>query len=200
MMDGAAAVLALWNDVSPEREAAYEAWHAQEHVPERLTVPGMLWARRYGHARPERLPRYLTLYGLRDAGVLDSAPYRRLLREPTPASAAMRPALQHVSRWVCELVDAAGSLGGAGLAVWTSLPDAASACETLAAIDARDRAVAGHLLGRRRHDAAPLPWLAAPQEGGVQGDWLLCVAFAADGVPAQAPPGAVIYRGLPVGG
>jgi hypothetical protein len=195
--DGAGALLALWNDVAPEVEPAYNEWHAREHVPERLTVPGFCWGRRYGHPSPPAMPRYLTLYGLRDAGVLDSEPYHRLLREPTPASAAMRPALRHVSRWVCEISDTGGT-ATEQIAVWTSLPDAASAREALAATRASG-VVAGHVLARRRIDADPLPWLAARQDHAIEGDWLLWVALAGGASEAALPAAAVVYRALPVG-
>ena len=89
MADAATALLALWNDVDPALEADYDDWHAREHVPERLTVPGMAWALRYRWIAGAAMPRYLTLYGLRDPAVLDGEPYQRLLREPTPASRRM---------------------------------------------------------------------------------------------------------------
>ena len=120
MHDGAGALLALWNDVVPDREPAYDEWHAREHVPERLTVPGILWGRRCGHPSPQALPCCFTLYGLRDAGVPDSEHCQRLLRQPTPASAAMRPALRQVSRWICDSVDAGGAPAGA--IVYRGLP------------------------------------------------------------------------------
>jgi hypothetical protein len=41
------AILALWNDYPAAMAEEYEAWHTFEHVPERLTVPGMRAARRY---------------------------------------------------------------------------------------------------------------------------------------------------------
>lgn len=180
MAEAASALLALWNDVDPARDAEYHAWHAVEHVPERLTVPGFLWARRYGRPRDGGLPPYLTLYGLRDAAVLDSVPYHRLLREPTPASRAMRPALTRLSRWVCALDVAADLDRGAQLAVWTS--------------DARPDGAAA-LLARRLPDAAPLPWLQPGQEDAVAGRWLRCLGVEA----AQAPAGATLYDRLPVG-
>jgi hypothetical protein len=43
----APAILALWNDYPSGLAEEYEAWHTFEHVPERLTVPGMRAARRY---------------------------------------------------------------------------------------------------------------------------------------------------------
>jgi hypothetical protein len=101
------ALLALWNDVDPTREAEYEDWHAREHVPERLTVPGMCWALRWvrceGPQAGPDAPRYLPLYAMRDAAVVDSDAYHRLLAHPTLASRAMRPALRRVARWICTL-------------------------------------------------------------------------------------------------
>lgn len=87
---GTGAVLALWNDVTPDVDAEYNTWHASEHVPERLTVPGMLWGRRYRRLCNSAAPRYLTIYGMRDAQVLESDAYRLLLSRPTPMSARMR--------------------------------------------------------------------------------------------------------------
>ena len=196
----AGAVLALWNDVAPEMRDDYEAWHANEHVPERLTVPGMLWGRRYLRQGAGAAPRYLTLYGMRDATVLESEAYRLLLARPTPASARMRPHLRDLSRWVCEVVQGRGRFGAAvagGLAVWTS--DAEDAARALA----RDHAAAGAgdlLLARRRFDAAPLPWLAGTQATTVDGRWLLAVGLPASDAagPRGEMAGATLYAGLPV--
>ena len=125
MAEKATALLALWNDVDPALDTQYNEWHAKEHVPERLTVPGILWAYRYGRSEADGTPRYLTLYGLRDAAVLDSEPYQRLLREPTPMSRTMRPALCNVSRWVCTLHELPSFEHRNGLAVWTTAGESA---------------------------------------------------------------------------
>jgi hypothetical protein len=197
----ATALLVLWNDVDAGMEAAYHDWHANEHVPERLTVPGILWGRRYADAQPEGRPRYLTLYGLRDTGVLDSAPYRRLLSHPTPASARMRPALRNLTRWVCTLHDDAPVLplpGDAPLALWT--------CEDEAAV----RAVQAGLRSAqaesrcwraaRLEDAAPLPWLTpghrSEPAAAPSGRWLIGAAWRHE-QPASTL-GARLYRPLPV--
>ena len=167
----ATALLALWNDVDPALDAVYNDWHAREHVPERCTVPGILWGWRYWRADASAMPRYLTLYGLRDAAVLDSAPYQRLLREPTPASARMRPALQNLSRWVCRLRVLQGIEACARLCVHTldaASPEAAPLVQT--------QSVGGSalLLAERLPDANPLPWLQGGQERAVRGDMLVC--------------------------
>jgi hypothetical protein len=184
----ATALLALWNGVTPELDADYNAWHAEEHVPERLTVPGILWARRYGAFWPQAGPRYLTLYGLRDAQVLAGDAYQRLLREPTPMSARMRPHLCHLSRWVCALRAPCGPPSGPGLQVQTLDAPPAQALEVVQA---------GALLAERLLDAAPLPWLQGGQEHAVHGHWLLARSLAER--PAAAVPGAMVYAALPIG-
>jgi hypothetical protein len=186
MPETAAALLALWNDVDPSVDAAYNDWHAREHVPERCTVPGILWGRRYGLVAGGGMPRYLTLYGLREPAVLDSAPYQRLLREPTPASRAMRPALCNVTRWVCGLIVDNATAGGKDLALRLLTGDGDPAHETLRS------GRTGHLLAQRIVDAAPLPWLSSSQDAGLLGDWLW-------GSTQAAPAAVPTYRRLPVG-
>jgi len=189
MAEAATALLALWNDVEPALDAAYNEWHAREHVPERLTVPGILWARRWGRSAAARMPRYLTLYGLRNPGVLDGEAYQRLLREPTPMSRRMRPALTNLSRWVCRLVEQ-GSLDEAShLAAWT-----------LGAEPADDGRAAGRLLAERMPHATALPWLQSGQTQPVEGAWLVCMPLDSARVrDPLGPPGAAVYARLPVG-
>jgi hypothetical protein len=197
MPEQATALLALWNDVDPALDAQYNAWHAGEHVPERLTVPGILWGRRYGRSAEEGSPRYLTLYGLRDADVLEGEPYQRLLREPTATSRTMRPALRNVSRWVCALHEQSGLDEGTHLLVWISADD------RLPASGDNDPPVHGlvahgRLLAQRLPEARPLPWLQAAQDQGIDGRWLVCVPV--DGVRSAGPiAGAGLYARLPVG-
>jgi hypothetical protein len=186
MPDAAATLLALWNDVDPLREAEYNEWHAREHVPERLTVPGMLWALRYGRAGVGTMPRYPTLYGLRDTHVLDSAEYRRLLADPTPASRSMRPALRNIARWVCMLEVEQGIARFQRLDVRTALQRTTPAATTSAAL----------LVATRIADAANLPWLAGGQAQLVEGDHLMALAH-----DAEHPPwgDGVAYARLPAG-
>lgn len=170
-------LLALWNDVEPSFEAEYNDWQAREHVPERCRVPGILWGLRYRlqDLLPAALPRYLTLYGLRDEGVLESTAYRRLLNEPTPRSRRMRPVLSNLSRWVCRVQEHEGAWDAASrLAVWVlgSRADAdAGGHVPRVVVDP----AGAHLLARRLQDAEQQ---AGPARG-VQGRWLLGVAAAA---------------------
>jgi hypothetical protein len=189
----AGALLALWNDVDPAHEADYNAWHAVEHVPERLTVPGMLWGLRYAALRGTPGPRYLTLYGLRDAQVLESAEYKRLLSQPTPASARMRPQLRNISRWVCRVHAQRGGLDGDWLGVRTF--DGADEARVGLVQEAARADTA--MLAERLPDAAPLPWMQGGQAQTIDGNWLLAMAGAGNVPPAA--PGLRLYAALPCG-
>ena len=156
----AAALLALWNDVTPAHEDEYNDWHACEHVPERLTMPGFVWAQRWRAVEAEGPgPRYLTLYGRAGLDALESPEYKRLLAGPTPWSQRMRPHLLHLSRWACEL--RAGRDAATGGRMQAACLQAAPTLEA-------------HLLARRRRDASPLPWLAGTQAQDIPGEWLVC--------------------------
>jgi hypothetical protein len=117
------AVLALWNDIDPARVDEYERWHAIEHVPERVWVPGFVAATRYV-ADAGGQPRYFTLYELQSLECLETAAYRELVAEPTPWSVSMRPALTSFHRAACPLVVDMGTAAGAAViafrVVWPS--------------------------------------------------------------------------------
>jgi hypothetical protein len=105
------AFLALWNDREEKRED-YEAWHTREHLPERLSVPGILAGRRYV-AGDGPLPDYFTLYPLSDLVVLNSEAYLAVVDQPTAWSQSMRPAMSRFYRLGCEkTVSIGGGIGG----------------------------------------------------------------------------------------
>jgi hypothetical protein len=112
----APAFLALWNDLAPGHEAAYADWHTREHVPERVACPGFRAGRRYVNAA-HPAHRWFTLYDLDAPDALETAAYRDLLANPTPASAAMRPLFRDALRVVCTQVAEAGFGMGGTLAV-----------------------------------------------------------------------------------
>jgi len=71
-------------DPPPGREAEWNDWYNNEHIPERLEVPGFLAVRRFEVSKgfPKELivpgPKYLTLIELADTDVLTSKPYLSL--------------------------------------------------------------------------------------------------------------------------
>lgn len=104
------AFLVFANDVVSEQREAYERWHGGHHVPQRLTVPGILRATRYQTAGGS--PEYLTVYDLADIGVLASPAYRRLAEQPDAVTQAMRPYLRDPLRLACRSLAGAGCLHG----------------------------------------------------------------------------------------
>jgi hypothetical protein len=196
MNETASALLALWNDVTPALDVQYNDWHANEHVPERLGVPGMLWGRRFQALPNTPGPRYLTLYGLQNLQVLESEAYRRLLSHPTPTTAQMRPHLHHISRWVCEVRTLRGVPSSAFLKLWTL----DSSDEAIRMAAAANLATASMCLAEHLSAAEPLPWLKADQSQAVEGQWLFAreTSDEAEAVDASFPRRARIYAALPI--
>lgn len=156
------AFLALFNDFDPARDAEYNEWHSREHVPQRLTVPGMLRARRYVDRGNAQFP-YFTLYEMESAAVMQSPPYLHLLDHPTEWSARMRPGFRQFLRIPCNgLASASEGLAGA-IETWVLEGEArtfdwAAACQRIAQLPGLTGAHAG-----RQEPALRGPAVAAAQ-------------------------------------
>ena len=112
------AFLALWNRIaSPALQREYETWHAFEHVPERVGLPGFAEARRYRSWDVDAagVPLYFTVYGLDHLDALDTPQYRDVFAQPTPWSARMRTQLRAFDRQPCTLAGAWGTSGAGQL-------------------------------------------------------------------------------------
>ena len=83
------AALAMWWDVSAEARAELEHWHAHEHFPERLAIPGFLRASRW--TAVDDGEGFFVMYELQDHAVLGSAAYTARLNAPSPWSTRMMP-------------------------------------------------------------------------------------------------------------
>lgn len=75
------AVLGVWNDVDPSIENDYDDWYLHEHIPERISVPGIVRGRRYRAL--EGSPRFMAMYEALAVDVLTSGAYRTQLANPT---------------------------------------------------------------------------------------------------------------------
>ena len=75
------ALLMVWADVPAEREAEFNRWYNEEHLAERLAVPGFLNAARYEAVKSG--PKHLVCYELESVAVLRSEAYRRVREHPT---------------------------------------------------------------------------------------------------------------------
>jgi hypothetical protein len=95
-------LLLILMDVAAEHETEFERWNEEEHIAERLAVPGFLSASRYRLAPDARTPRpgetaprprHLTLYELAGPEVLRSAAYAQATGNPTERTRRMAPQL-----------------------------------------------------------------------------------------------------------
>jgi hypothetical protein len=139
----------------PGMEEEFNAWYDEEHLPERLAIPGFRSARRWVGDGPPGAGRYLATYELDSAAVLDSPAYLARLNAPTPWSRRCLGKCVVFRRWACEQ----RSPGGAG-------PHADARALLLDLGSAGDPAPAGVLQSRRFHDpkGSP-PWVALHELG-----------------------------------
>ena len=80
-------LLLTMTEPPPRLEEEFNAWYDDEHMAERLAVPGFRSARRWvADAKPGE-GKYLATYELDSPGVLTSAVYLARLNNPTPWSA-----------------------------------------------------------------------------------------------------------------
>ena len=82
-------LLMIYSDVPVENEEEYNRWYNEEHIPERLSIPGVLNAARYEAVQGG--PRYLASYELESADTWHSDAWQKWLKEPTEWSKKMSP-------------------------------------------------------------------------------------------------------------
>jgi hypothetical protein len=130
---GATAFLALWNSIaSATLQREYEAWHTFEHVPERVSLPGFLEARRYRSVdHGNQPPAYFTLYWLQNLQALNHLAYQHVFDAPTAWTARMRGNLTNFLRLPCVLEGAHGLSSASQLAVLHLRPGADGAAAAI---------------------------------------------------------------------
>lgn len=68
------ALLMVWADVPADKEDDFNAWYNEEHLAERLAIPGVLSGARYESDSPGA-PKHLAMYELENIGVMSSEAY-----------------------------------------------------------------------------------------------------------------------------
>src|SRR5690606_3872510 len=112
-------------DLPADREADVLAWHTEEHLPERLALPGFNRGRRF--ICLDGSPKFLILYELAGLEVLRSAPYLERLNNPTPWTARSLPEFRNNFRTAFEVLGAAGNRSGGYFSATRVPPDALEA-------------------------------------------------------------------------
>jgi hypothetical protein len=105
-------ILAIWNDCRAGREAEFDAWFQEEHLLERLGVPGFLYGRR--HQAISGSSGYFNFYLVESPDVLTSKPYLERLDNPTPMTRKiMSEVFLNMNRTVCRRTIRSGGFRGA---------------------------------------------------------------------------------------
>jgi len=82
-------LLMVYADVRPEDEDEFNRWYDEEHIPERLAIPGVLDAARYVAVKGG--PKYLACYELEEAEAYFSDAWQYRLNHPTEWTERMSP-------------------------------------------------------------------------------------------------------------
>lgn len=82
-------MLAIWCEVPEDLEQEFNRWYNEEHIYERLSVPGILSAARYESVLNG--PKHLAIYELESPAVMESEEYIRFKNNPTKWSREMSP-------------------------------------------------------------------------------------------------------------
>lgn len=102
--------VAIWHDITPEGRENFYAWHGQEHMPERVGIPGFLRGRRY--AAIEADLEFFNLYEALSVEVLKGQDYAGRVNAPTPWTLDAVTAFRDVARSICCVAHSAGPASG----------------------------------------------------------------------------------------
>jgi hypothetical protein len=134
------AVVAIWNGIAPEARDQFYDWHINEHMPERVGIPGFRRGRRYIAADPSTHPEFFTLYELDTMEVAKGSDYANRLNDPTPGTVASTSRFLDTFRALSRVLLSEGpGAGGVILTIRLDFPetalgdvrDAVSACRGL---------------------------------------------------------------------
>lgn len=172
--------VAIWHDIAAEGMAEFYAWHGQEHMPERVHIPGFIRGRRWIAVEADR--EFFNLYETVDPDVVKGPDYKARLDAPTPWTLATVKHFRAVARSLCRVEASVGMADGGvvaalrldlgeetGAATWPArlldlmaLPGIAAASLLIA-----DRAASGYVNAeqRQRGGTNEIPTHAVVVEG-----------------------------------
>ena len=76
-------IMVVMMDVDPEHDEEFNRWYNDEHLPERLGIPGYVSARRFLLEEGQGVLRYLCIWELEDASPLQSQEYQAQNERPS---------------------------------------------------------------------------------------------------------------------
>src|SRR5260370_27336046 len=82
-------LLMVWADVPADKEEEFNRWYNEEHLPERMAIPGFLGGARYEAVKGG--PKHVACYELESAAVMASPAYKKVQTNPTPRPKKIGP-------------------------------------------------------------------------------------------------------------
>ena len=76
-------ILVVMMDVDPEHEEEFNRWYNEEHLTERLEIPGYVSARRFKLEEGEGVLKYLCIWELEDGSPMQSEEYKAQQQRPS---------------------------------------------------------------------------------------------------------------------
>ena len=76
-------ILVVMMDVESGHEAEFDRWYNEEHLPERLEIPGYVSARRFKLEEGNGVLKYLCIWELEDESPLESDQYKMQRARPS---------------------------------------------------------------------------------------------------------------------
>lgn len=104
------AMLVNWGGFEPRGvdELSLNDWWTNEHLPERLNIPGFLRTRRYYTTDPDtNISQYLVCYEVESLDTLTSPIYMSALNNPTAGTAKCMPTMATMNRYACRVLHSA---------------------------------------------------------------------------------------------
>jgi hypothetical protein len=100
-------LLIIWTDIAEDAEADFNDWYNNQHLAERVGVPGFLNGRRY--IAIDGSAKYLAWYETETPEVLGSPAYGKRQANPTPWTERIMPSFRNVTRVTAERLAKSGS-------------------------------------------------------------------------------------------
>lgn len=200
--------LLIWNDCKPEGLADYERWYQEDHLPERVGIPGYRYGVRYEALAGTR-PQFFTLYETASPEVLLSPLYRARLAAPSDWTRRVMPLFQNMSRTLCRKAalaglafsgaavtladlpadrlqdlarDALGQEGCLGWSLWQAVPEPREATPEMALRGGDDRRIEACLVLQLGREAAAQAWQERLATEGAAGAYRLISVLRAEEV------------------
>ena len=87
-------------DVATEKEEEFNRWYNEEHIPNLLAVPGVLWAKRGKNTG--KGPKYIAVYEHESIDVQHTDAYKKAVQ--TPWTDSLKPYFLKMERGVYEIL------------------------------------------------------------------------------------------------